>query len=189
MAVSRELSDGGVLLRPPAESDVDEIYGAVRESLEELLPWMAWSHPDYQRIETAEWVRATNQAWANDTEYSFAILDRAGGAFLGTCGLNAIDRLNRWANLGYWVRSTATRRGVATRAARLIADFGLRELALDRIEILAATGNEPSQRVAAKVGTTREGVLRRRLRVGEASYDAVVFSLIRDDPQAPAARA
>jgi RimJ/RimL family protein N-acetyltransferase len=181
MAPARELTDGVVLLRPPTDGDVDEIFAAVSESLPELLPWMAWTHPGYERIETAEWVRSTQQAWANDTEYSFAIVDPATGSFLGTCGLNAVDRLNRWANLGYWVRTGWTGRGVATRAARLLAAFGFDDLELDRIEIMVATPNEPSQRVALKVGTTREGVLRRRLRVGEASYDAVVFSLIRDE--------
>jgi RimJ/RimL family protein N-acetyltransferase len=181
MAVTRELRDGAVVLRPPSGADADEIYGAVRESLPELLPWMAWSHPDYQRVETAEWIRSAEQSWANDTEYPFLIRAEAGGAFLGTCGLNAIDRLNRGANLGYWVRTSATKQGVATRAATLLAAFGFEELGLDRIEILAATGNEPSQRVAGNVGTTREGVLRRRLRVGDVSHDAVVFSLTRDD--------
>jgi ribosomal-protein-serine acetyltransferase len=82
------------------------------------------------------------------------------------------------------VRTGCTRRGIATRAAELLARFGFGSLGLDRIEIMVATPNEPSQRVAAKLGTTREGVLRRRLRVGETSYDAVVFSLIRDDPDA-----
>jgi len=178
---ARELTDGTVLLRAPTGHDVDEIFTAVRESVPELLPWMAWSHSDYERIETAEWVRSTQQAWANDTEYSFVITDRVTGAFLGTCGLNAVDRLNRWANLGYWVRTGCTRRRIATRAATLLAGCGFRDLRLDRIEIMVATPNEPSQRVAAKIGTTREGVLRRRLRVGETSYDAVVFSLIRDE--------
>ena len=181
MARSHELDDGVVLLRPPTEGDIDEIFAAVRESLAEVGPWTAWCHPDYQRVETAEWVRSTEQAWANETEYPFAIFDCASGRLLGTCGLNAVDRLNRWANLGYWVRTTATRRGVATRAAELVAAFAFRELALDRVEILAATGNEPSQRVAVNVGAVREGVLRRRLRVGENSHDAVVFSLIRDE--------
>jgi ribosomal-protein-serine acetyltransferase len=181
MAVSRALDDGVVMLRPPTEGDVDAIFTAVRESIPEVVPWMAWCHPDYERIETAEWVRSTEQAWANDTEYPFVICDGANGAVLGTCGLNAIDRLNRWANLGYWVRTTATGRRIATRAATLVAAFGFRELGLDRIEVLAATGNAPSQGVAVNVGAVREGVLRRRLRVGDVSHDAVVFSLIRGE--------
>ncbi len=181
MPVSREMDDGVVMLRPPTEGDIDEIFAAVRESLAEVMPWMAWCHPDYQPVETAEWVRSTQQAWANDTEYPFSIVDCASGAMLGTCGLNAIDRLNRWANLGYWVRTSATGRGVATRAATLAAGFAFRELGLDRIEILVASENAASRRVAGNLGAVREGVLRRRLRVGDISYDAVVFSLIRDE--------
>src|ERR1700681_2360313 len=87
MARSHELDDGIVVLRPPTDGDVDEIFSAVRESLDEVMPWMAWCHPGYQRVETAEWVRSTEQAWANETEYPFAIFDRPTGALLGTCGL------------------------------------------------------------------------------------------------------
>ncbi len=70
---------------------------------------------------------------------------------------------------------------MATRAATLVADFGFAELGLHRIEILAATGNAPSQHVAARVGAVREGVARRRLHVNDTTHDAVVFSLIRDE--------
>ena len=42
---------------------------------------------------------------------------------------------------------------------------------LHRIEILAATGNAPSQHVAARVGAVREGVARRRLHVNETTHD------------------
>ncbi len=181
MAAPRTLVDDEVELRPPTERDIDAIYAGVRESLPETLPWMAWCHPDYSRTESAEWVRLTEQAWANDTEYPFVIVERASGTLLGTTGLNALDRQNRWANLGYWLRTPATGRGAATRAATLTAGFGFNELGLDRIEILVATGNARSQRVAQRVGAVREGVLRRRLRVGETSHDAVVFSLVRDE--------
>ncbi|MGZ4688466.1 MAG: GNAT family N-acetyltransferase [Acidimicrobiia bacterium] len=181
MTAGRMLVDDMVEVRPPTERDIDEIFAGIRESLPELLTWMAWSHPEYARSETVDWVRSTEQAWIDGTEYSFAIVEHSTSAVLGTCGLNGIDRVNRWANLGYWVRTPATGRGVATRAATLVAGFGFADLGLDRIEILAATGNAPSQRVAERVGATREGVLRRRLRIGEASHDAVVFSLIRDE--------
>jgi ribosomal-protein-serine acetyltransferase len=174
-------ADELVGVRPPWVHDVDDLYAAVDESRPELETWMAWCHPGYARTDTSDWLRIAEQGWANATEHSFVIVDRATGAALGTCGLNGIDRVNRWANLGYWVRTPATGRGVATRAATLVADFGFAELGLQRIEILAATGNAPSQRVAARVGAVREGVLRRRLHVNETTHDAVVFSLVRDE--------
>ena len=174
-------TDEVVDVRPPTSRDVDALYAAVAESRPELETWMAWCHPGYGRVDTAEWVQLTEQGRANGTDHSFVIVERATGSVLGTCGLNAVDRVNQWANLGYWVRTPATGRGVATRAATLVADFGFAELGLHRIEILAATGNAPSQHVAMRVGAVREGVARRRLHVNETSHDAVVFSLIRDE--------
>jgi ribosomal-protein-serine acetyltransferase len=62
-----------------------------------------------------------------------------------------------------------------------VARFGFEELKLNRIEIVVATGNHRSQKVAEKVGAVCEGVLRRRLMVRETIYDAVMFSLVPAD--------
>jgi RimJ/RimL family protein N-acetyltransferase len=185
---STRLTDGVVELRPPRRRDVDELFGAVRESLPELVPWMAWCHPDYSTVETAEWVRNAKRWWEQDVEYPFVIRSVAGDALLGTCGLSSLDRVNRWANLGYWLRTAVTGHGSATRAARLVAGFGLGVVGLERIEILAATGNHASQAVARRAGAVEEGVLRRRLRVQDTTHDAVVFSLVRGDDLAPGDR-
>ena len=62
-----------------------------------------------------------------------------------------------------------------------MARFGLEELGLQRIEIVADADNQASQRVAEKVGATREAVLRNRLRLHGRSCDAVMFGLLLDD--------
>ncbi|MBM3674232.1 MAG: GNAT family N-acetyltransferase [Actinobacteria bacterium] len=175
------LTDGLVELRPPRVDDVDEFYDAARESIADVTPWMGWLHPAYERIETAEWVRSALRAWDEDLEYPFVYREVATGRVLGSCEINSLDRENRWANLGYWLRTSATGRGFATAAARLAASFGFAELGLDRVEILAATGNVSSRAVADRLGAVREGVLRRRLRVHDVSHDAVVYSLVRED--------
>ena len=84
-------------------------------------------------------------------------------------------------NLGYWVRTSATRNGIASKAARLVAQFGFEELGLHRIEIIAAIPNIASQRVAEKIGAVREAVLRKRLLIRDQSQDAVLFSLVPED--------
>lgn len=181
MLASTRLTDGVVELRPPRPSDVDEIHAAVRASLDDLIPWMAWSHADYSPVETAEWVRTAQRLWEQDVEYPFVVRTVPDGALVGSCGLNDLDRANRRANLGYWLASSATGRGYATCATRLVAGFGFGVVGLDRIEILAAVGNERSRAVARRVGAKEEGVLRRRLRVHAQTYDAVLFSIVRGD--------
>lgn len=172
------LTDGVVELRAPRRSDAAELYDAVRVSLPELLPWMAWAHPDYAEVEAAEWVRRAAHAFADGAEFQFVARAVATREVLGTVGLNAIDRLNRWANLGYWLRTDRVGEGLMTRSGALVAGFGFGELGLGRIEVLAAVGNHRSQAVAERLGALREGVLRRRLRVGDDVQDAVVFSLV-----------
>ena len=58
-----------------------------------------------------------------------------------------------------WPRTRAAR-ATLTRAVRLITDWGFVHLGLHRIDLVAATGNPASQRVAERCGFTREAVLR-----------------------------
>ena len=177
-----QLSDGSsVLIRPYQPGDVPLLYEAVRESINEVAPWLPWCHQDYAIEESRGWIETRAEARRQGTEYDFAVIDTTHGRLLGGCGINALNRANRFANLGYWVRSSRTRRGVATGAAGCVAAFGFRELGLIRIEIVIATANTVSQRVAEKLEATREGILRNRILIHDQVHDAVMFSLIPSD--------
>jgi RimJ/RimL family protein N-acetyltransferase len=180
------LASARVVLRPYQPGDEHALYEAARESVAEVGAWLSWCHPDYRLEEARGWVEHCARAWQQGTEYEFATTRKSDGRFLGGCGLNHIDRVNRVANLGYWVRTSQTRRGVATAAALLLMQFGFGELKLNRIEVIAATGNVASQRVAEKIGATREGILRNRLAVHDRVFDAVIFSLLPQDAPAVA---
>ncbi|HSP63521.1 MAG TPA: GNAT family protein, partial [Pyrinomonadaceae bacterium] len=143
--------------------------------------WLPWCHKDYSLQESREFVTSRAQAAQDDEWYSFATFEKDSGRFLGGVGLNFFNRVHQVANLGYWVRTSAAGRGVATQAARLVARFGFEQLGLHRIEILAAVDNIASQRVAEKVGAVREGVLRKRLLINGESQDAVMFSVLPED--------
>lgn len=79
--------------------------------------------------------------------------------------------------MGYWVRTSQTRRGIATAAVRLIARFGFEDLGLRRLELLIATDNFASRRVAEKVGARLEGIRSG----GDLEHDSYCFVLARDD--------
>jgi RimJ/RimL family protein N-acetyltransferase len=71
--------------------------------------------------------------------------------------------------------------GVAPAATILLAKWGFEALKLMRIEILVATGNARSLRVAEKVGAKREGILRNRITIRDEVHDGVMHSLIPGD--------
>jgi len=175
------LSGDGLVLRPFALDDAEALHAAVRQSLDELIVWLSWCHRDYSLDDSLTFLRGRPEAFHQDGEYSFAIVDAANGELLGATGINQIDRAARRANLGYWLRTSATGRGVATRATRICAAWAFDAVQLQRIEIVAAIGNTASQRVAERVGATRECVARNRLRVHDVPHAAVVYSLIPSD--------
>jgi RimJ/RimL family protein N-acetyltransferase len=180
-AMSVELADGEIIVRPYRPEDIPALFEAARASIPELSEWMPWCHPNYSIEETRSFILSRPEQWAKDAEYGFGVFSREDGRFLGGVGVNFINRVHDMANLGYWVRSSETGRGIASKAARLVAQFGLGQLGFQRIEILAATANIASQRVAEKAGALKEGVLRNRLRLHGQPVDAVLYSLIAED--------
>jgi ribosomal-protein-serine acetyltransferase len=169
-----------IRIRRYEPDDVLDVFEGVRESLADLGPWMPWSHPGYSLEETRAWLAMQVPAFDAGTEYQFAIVS-ADGRYFGGCGLNRIDVPNRRANLGYWVRSGVSRRGVATAAVHLLHEWALANTDLVRLEIVVAAGNIASHRVAEKSGAAREGVLRNRLILHGIVGDATMFSLVRDE--------
>jgi RimJ/RimL family protein N-acetyltransferase len=167
-----------VRIRPYSVADAQAVWDAAIESGAELLPWMPWFHAGYHLRETRSWLEMQVAAFRLGTSYEFAI-ESDERRYLGGCGINQIDPLNRRANLGYWVRTSETGRGVATEAARLTAEWAFTHTDLVRLEIVAATENAASQRVAERAGAHREGVLRSRLFARGQFQDAVVYSLVK----------
>ena len=140
---------------------------------------MPWCHPAYSIDESRSFLELQVKAFEQRTGFGFAIVSN-NGAYLGACDLNQIDTANRRANLGYWVRTSATNRGVATRAVCLIRDWAFQNTNFVRLEIVIALGNAASHRVAEKSGAAREGVLRNRLLLHGSAHDATMFSFTRE---------
>jgi RimJ/RimL family protein N-acetyltransferase len=173
-----ELGTGSVRLRRYTVSDAPSVAEAVCESLAQLRPWMPWAHARYTPAESQAWIELQVSGFERGTAYEYAIVS-AGGEYLGGCGLNQVDTVNRRANLGYWVRSGAANRGVATAAVELLREWAFQETDLIRLEILVAVENAASQRVAEKSGAVREGTLRSRLILHGSVHDATIFSFVR----------
>ena len=176
-----ELTNGEILLIPPEIDDVIPCHEAVQETVNDLSQWMWWYHSDYSIDDTRKWIASRPEAWEKGTEYGYAIKDSKNDSFIGVCGVNNINWIDKYGNLGYWVRTSRSGQGIATAVTLLLAKFAFNELALNRVEIVVAINNKASIRVAEKTGALREGSLRKRLTVSENIYDAFMFSLIPDD--------
>lgn len=175
---------GPAVIRPFTETDESALVEAVRESYAEVSQWMVWCRPDYSNEHAAAWIRAAIAGPSTGSSYEFAVFDPS-GTFAGVCGVNHVNNVDRFANIGYWIRTSLTRRGIAPAAVLAVAEWTFANTHLNRLEIVAAVGNTRSQRVAQKTGAVREAVLRQRMMVGGAPSDAIVYSLVRPTGPSP----
>lgn len=170
------------MLRPCRLSDTDEHYEAVMESLAELSKWTPWATSDYSKKKSEDWLCMVIKAWDKGLEYSFSVFDKKSGEFLGWCGITDICGLpHKKANLGYWLRTSKTGKGIAAKAARMLARWGLQNLDINRIEIAAAEKNFASIKTAENTGAKYEGVLRNLLVLHGKPLNGAMYSLVKGD--------
>lgn len=108
-------SPPSVALRQLVHADAAQLALAVQESLASLSRWLPWATADYGLTHAHEWVDYTQQAFEQRTAFHFGVFDHH-GAFLGKVSLDQLNTSEKRANLGYWVRQSRQRQGVALQA-------------------------------------------------------------------------
>lgn len=93
------------------------------------------------------------------------------------------DREHGIGSIGYTVGEAFRGRGYATAAVAAVLPiaFDPEQLALARLEILAAVDNLASRRVAERNGFRLEGILRGLLVINGARVDHALYALLRSD--------
>ncbi len=175
------MNSSEIFIRPPVAEDCEALYAAVRASMATLGRWMPWCHAGYARQDAQAWIDRCQSNWQSGSEREFVIVERAAGDVLGCAGINQINQLHQFGNLGYWVRADRTGHGLALAAARLVAQFAFRELKLLRLEIVVRVDNRASRRVAEKLGCQFECVARNRLLADGQAHHAALYSLLPSD--------
>jgi RimJ/RimL family protein N-acetyltransferase len=134
------------------------------------------------------WISESRALVKDGISAPFAIVAATDGELIGSISLMRFTWRHARGEVGYLLAREARGRGHATRAVRLICAWGFATLGLERIELLAATGNAPSQRVAERAGFTREAVLRSYHLLREVAFDMVAFGLLPGELGEAAAR-
>ncbi|MBF6332564.1 GNAT family N-acetyltransferase [Nocardia transvalensis] len=180
------LTDGTVWLSRPTEADADRIIECCQEpSIGEWTTIPVPYHREQFDMFMAEFVVV---GWAGRSP-TWAVRTAEDGPAVGMVGLSSRDKDDPTAaEIGYWVSSQARGRGLATRATRLVCDFGFRPdgLALIRIEWRAIVGNHASAAVARRAGFHYEGLLRLGNLQRGIRRDCWIASRLATDPPGPA---
>ncbi|MFL5831099.1 MAG: GNAT family N-acetyltransferase [Solirubrobacteraceae bacterium] len=134
----------------------------------------------YQNLdEPAAYIAGLEGERARGERLDFLIIDGADGRVLGVTGLSEFGRRDRRAVVGTWLGRGYWGTGVNRLSKALISALAFRTLGLERLGAYADLDNPRSQRALERIGFSREGLLRRWHRHGEAVHDVIVYSWLR----------
>jgi RimJ/RimL family protein N-acetyltransferase len=125
------------------------------------------------------------EQWVESSAQRVAYVVRlvADGTVVGTTSLGDVDLGNESVHLG-WTGYTPSVWGTAVNpeCKFLLLQHAFEDCGFGRVKIQTGTANTRSQAAIAKLGATREGVLRRHKRLADGSFrDTVVFSILADE--------
>ena len=171
------LVEGPTVLRPWRDSDVAAVAAACLDP--EIALWT--TVPDnYGEADARAFLLYRYDAMQAGATAPFAIVSTA-DRLLGSIALLRLEWAHRRAQAGYWLAPEARGHGHATRALRMICRWGSAALGIERVDLYAATGNGPSQRVAERAGFTREALLRSYMRGKRGQQDMVGYGLLAEE--------
>ena len=160
-----------VKLRPWREEDIPALVEVCQDP--EIPRWTRVPSP-YTEEDARAFIRDTLSG--ERAEMARAIVDAESGELLGAVGLRLPEP--DVGEVGYWLAVRARRRGVATRAVKLMCRWAFDEFSLARMQLHTLPGNVASERVAERAGFTREGVLRQYAVMKGERTDITMFSLL-----------
>ncbi|SHJ72490.1 Protein N-acetyltransferase, RimJ/RimL family [Clostridium amylolyticum] len=114
--------------------------------------------------------------------YNFAIEDLETGSYIGGCGINNLDWLNRVATIGimigdkrYWGK------GYGTDAIKVLNKFIFQQMNINKIKLNVFSFNERARKCYEKCGFQVEGILRQELFRDGEYHDEYVMGLLLED--------
>jgi RimJ/RimL family protein N-acetyltransferase len=163
--------------------DAPLLKEAVDSSLDHLREWMQWAFRAPLTLEeNIQLLKQFRAAFDAAEDFTCGIFAADEKELLGGTGL--MPRVGpRGLEIGYWVRSSATRRGIVTESTAALTRVGLEICGADRIEIRVDPGNTASLGVPRKLGFVHEATLRRRLPTSEDEplRDVTIWTMFRED--------
>ena len=175
----RSLVGDVVRLDRMQEADIDELYAAIAN---EQVYAGGFGGGPAAMPKSAEEMRAK---WISAAAKRFAYVVRmvADGTVVGTSSLADVDLVNERIHLGYTGYAPAVWGTAVNPAAKLLLlEHAFEVCGFGRVKIQTGSKNTRSQAAIAKLGATREGVLRRHMLMADGSFrDTVVFSILADE--------
>lgn len=173
----------GIDLRLLEERHAPIVYARIDRDRDYLRQWLPFIDATVAEDDTLAFIRASLEQFSSNEGFAAGIWN--GNEFIGVIGTRRIDWLNRKVEVGYWMGREFQGRGIMTDACRVVVNYLLTELELNRVEIQCATRNFKSAAIPRRLNFTLEGTRREAEVVNGTFHDLHLFAMLRGEwPQA-----
>ncbi len=177
----RELSCGPLLLRLLEDSHREPMWRAFEDSFDDLKKYMFWAEETRCTRNMDDFFQRMSRAAVEGTDCVYVVTLPGDDRHLGSVGLHHMAPHTRAAELGYWVWSKASGRGLATAVGARLLRLAFEELRLHRVFARHAVTNIASQKVIEHLGFVHEGTLRHYLQLEGRWVDHHTYGLLEDE--------
>jgi RimJ/RimL family protein N-acetyltransferase len=178
-AVPEHLHSERLTIRCPELKDVSDLYEAIQESLDELIPWMVWAKRSMSPEDTEESLRRAIAKFVTREDLRYDFHHKETDRLLACSGLHRIDWDIPKFEIGYWCRTSEQGKGYVTEGVKALTKMAFSRLGAARVEIRCDDLNEKSAAIAERLGFRLEGVLKHDSRSVRGELRSTrVYSLI-----------
>ncbi len=141
--------DENLKLRQLIPDEANLIFSIVDSEREYLGKWLPWVKTTQTPEDSKDFIESIIEKRQEGSEFGFGII--VNDQPKGHISLMHVSD-GKGPEIGYWISSQESGKGITSKAARTVTEFGFKTLGLDKITIRADHRNIASNKVAEKLG-------------------------------------
>jgi RimJ/RimL family protein N-acetyltransferase len=170
-----------LIMRSPCVGDGKMVNAAVLESFDSLHSFMPWAEVPPSLAESEEFVQLAIANWQSITNSDIGLpiflFDKDNQDFVGASGFHHINEKIRQLEIGYWIRSKYSGKGLMLEAVNVLTQYAFNQLGMKYIEIHCNEANTRSIKIPKQLGYHLEMIVRGKSinRIDEVANNMLVF--------------
>lgn len=160
----------------PHQSHRRIIFELLQNSRPYLEQWIPWVGKTRTMEDLDAFIKEARMFNVGGQKFNAMIFEE--NDFLGMIGMPRIDKVNKKAELGYWLKEEAQGKGIIRRCMPKILSHAFRQMDINRLELIIGVENVKSRATAIHSGFKEEGILRDYFYLNGKFHDAYVFSML-----------
>lgn len=140
-----------------------------------LSQWLAWPPHAHDEQFFERFIQSSLHDYADGKSLVCAMIFQ--DQVVGNISFNKIDQQLKRVEIGYWLSADYQGKGIVTRSVAKLIELAFTKYEMEKVQISAAEKNQPSRKVAERLGFTLEGIISRDENLNGRIVDHAIYGL------------